>query len=161
VIGKAVLERIKAFVSSWETGASRGSDVRAIKEYEIAAAALLVEAAQMDDTFDDRERATILNLLTGRFGLTAEESKDLLNAAEEKVSQSSQLYGFTRAVKDAFTYEQRIELVEMLWEVAYTDGELHDYEASLIRRVTGLLQVSDHDSGAARKRALEKLDLKT
>ena len=155
-----MLERIKAFVNSWESGASRGGDVRAIKEYEVAAAALLVEAAQMDDTFDDHERATILNLLTGRFGLTAEESKDLLNAAEKKVSQSSQLYGFTKAVKDAFTYEQRIELVEMLWEVAYTDGELHDYEASLIRRVTGLLHVSDRDSGTARKRALEKLGLK-
>ena len=47
--------------------------------------------------------------------------------------------------------------MEMLWEVAYADGELHDYEASLIRRVTGLLHVSDRDSGAARKRALDRL----
>ena len=155
-----MLERIKAFVSSWDSGASRGDDVRAIKEYQVAAAALLVEAARMDDTFDASERTTILNLLTARFGLTALESEALLGAAEEKVAQSSQLYGFTRAVKDAFTNEQRIGLVEMLWEVAYTDGELHDYEASLIRRVTGLLHVSDRDSGTARKRALEKLGLK-
>ncbi len=155
-----MLERIKAFVSGWESSASRDDGARAIEEFQVAAAALLVEAAQMDDTFDARERATILNLLTGRFGLTAQEGEDLLDAAEEKVAQSSQLYGFTRAVKDAFTGEQRIELLEMLWEVAYTDGELHDYEASLIRRVTGLLHVSDRDSGAARKRVLEKLDFK-
>ncbi len=156
-----MLERIKAFVSKWETCAPRGNDVRAIEEYQVAAAALLVEAARMDDTFDSGERATILNLLTGRFALTAEEGEDLLDAAEEEVAQSNQLYGFTKAVKDAFTNEQRVELLEMLWEVAYSDGELHDYEASLIRRVTGLLHVSDRDSGAARKRALEKLALKT
>ena len=156
-----MLERIKAFVSGWESGASRDDGAREIEEFQVAAAALLVEAAQMDETFDARERATILKLLTGRFGLTAQEGEDLLDAAEEKAVQSSQLYGFTRAVKDAFTNEERIELVEMLWEVVYADGELHDYEASLIRRVTGLLHVSDRDSGAARKRVLEKLDLKT
>ncbi len=156
-----MLERIKTFVSSWESGASSGGDVRAIEEYQVAAAALLVEAAQMDETFDDLERATILSLLTGRFGLTAQEGEDLLDTAQEKVAQSSQLYGFTRAVKDAFSNEERIELLEMLWEVAYIDGELHDYEASLIRRVTGLLHVSDRDGGAARKRALEKLGLQT
>ncbi len=158
-----MLDRIKAFVNSWESGAAGGADAgaRAHEEYRIAAAALLVEAAQMDETFDDNERATILNLLTGRFALTAQEGQDLLGAAEEKVAQSSQLFGFTKAIKDAFTGAQRIELLEMLWEVAYSDGELHDYEASLIRRVTGLLHVSDRDSGAARKRALEKLGLKT
>ena len=47
----------------------------------------------------------------------------------------------------------------MLWEVAYADGELHDYEANLMRRVTGLLFVSDQESGEARKRALERLGL--
>jgi len=156
-----VLDRIKAFVRSWESGAPRGGGVRAAEEYQVAAAALLVEAAQMDDSFDDRERTTILSLLTARFGLTPQEGDDLLGAAQEKVAQSSQLYGFTRAVKDAFTNEERVELLEMLWEVAYSDGELHDYEASLIRRVTGLLHVSDRDSGAARKRALEKLDIQT
>ncbi len=160
MIRKAVFERIKAFVSNWESSAAPGERTHPIEEYQMAAAALLVEAAQMDETFDARERATIVNLLTGRFGLTIQESEELLEAAEEEVARSSQLYAFTRAVKDAFTGEERIELVEMLWEVAYTDGELHDYEASLIRRVTGLLQVSDRDSGAARKRALEKLGRK-
>jgi uncharacterized tellurite resistance protein B-like protein len=47
----------------------------------------------------------------------------------------------------------------MMWEVAYADGALHDYEASLLRRVTGLLYVSDRESGEARKRVLARLGL--
>ena len=49
--------------------------------------------------------------------------------------------------------------MEMLWEVAYADGTLHDYEANLLRRLTALIHVTDRESGQARKRALAKLGL--
>ena len=62
-------------------------------------------------------------------------------------------------VKAAFSQEERIELMEMLWEVVYADGELHHYEANLMRRLAGLLQVSDRDAGSARKRARKRLGL--
>ena len=50
-------------------------------------------------------------------------------------------------------------MLQMLWEVAYADGELHDYEASLLRQVAGLLYVTDQESGTARKRARERLEI--
>ena len=53
--------------------------------------------------------------------------------------------------------EERIELIEMIWEVVYADGELHDYEANLLRRLGGLLYVSDRERGDARKRVLARL----
>jgi len=111
----------------------------------------------MDDTFDARERAKVLDLVTQRFDLSREEALGLLVAAEEQVARSSQLHGFTRVVNKAFDQVERIELLEMLWEVTYADGELHDYEASLMRRLTGLLHVSDQESAAARNRALARL----
>ena len=55
--------------------------------------------------------------------------------------------------------EERIGVIEMLWEVAYADGELHDYEASLLRRVAGLLYVSDRANGEARLRVMAKLGI--
>jgi uncharacterized tellurite resistance protein B-like protein len=69
------------------------------------------------------------------------------------------LYGLTRTVKDKLDEEGRIELMEALWEVVYADGELHDYEGQLMRRLSGLLYVTDRESGEARKRALAKLGL--
>jgi len=138
--------------------ARRGGGSYDPEAYQLAAAALLVEAAQMDDTFDERERGKILDLVTTRFGLRREEGESLIDAAEDAVARSIQLHGFTRTIKSAFDHEERVELLEMLWEVAYVDGKLHDYEANLIRRITGLLQISDRESGSARKRALQRLN---
>jgi uncharacterized tellurite resistance protein B-like protein len=61
-------------------------------------------------------------------------------------------------IKAKFSLEERIDLMEMLWEVVYADGELHHYEANLMRRLAGLLHVSDRDVGAARKRAQARLE---
>ncbi len=64
---------------------------------------------------------------------------------------------FTRVVKDSFSHAERVELIEMIWEVVYADGERHDYEDSLMRRIAGLIYVSDRERGEARRRALARL----
>ena len=129
------------------------------EERQLAAAALMVEAATMDSTFDAAERERIAELIQERFALGPDEAVDLIAEAEQAVSASVQWHGFTSAIKDGFDHAERIELIEMLWEVAYADGQLHDYEASLLRRIAGLLYVSDRDSGEARKRVLARLGL--
>ena len=152
-----MLARLKALFSD-DAQPADGSAQDGIGEVEIAAAALLVESALMDGHFDAGERSKIAQLLGKRFSLGAAAADKLIETAEARVTRSPQLYGFTRVVKDEFEYEERIELIEMLWEVAYADGELHDFEASLMRRVAGLIYVSDQDSGAARRRVLERRD---
>jgi uncharacterized tellurite resistance protein B-like protein len=127
------------------------------EERQLAAAALMVEAATMDDTLDAAERARITSLVQNRFGLSPEDACDLVGEAERAAAASVEWHGFTRAIKEGFDDAERVELIEMLWEVAYADGELHDYEASLLRRIAGLLYVSDRDSGEARKRVLARL----
>jgi len=154
-----VINRVKAlFVERRGAPQVRGAG-HSHDELRIAAAALMVEAAQLDDAFDVRERDKIRELVAARFELGPEESDSLIETAETRVAESSQLHGFTRVVKAAFSPEERIELMEMLWEVVYADGELHHYEANLMRRLAGLLQVSDRDAGTARKRARERHDV--
>ncbi len=154
-----MINRIKAlFVERRGAPQARGAG-HSHDELRIAAAALMVEAAQLDDTFDARERDKIRELVAERFELGPEESDSLIETAEARVAESSQLHGFTRVVKAAFSQDERIELIEMLWQVVYADGELHHYEANLMRRLAGLLQVADRDVGAARKRARERLDV--
>jgi len=126
-------------------------------ELQLAAAALLVEAGRMDSNFDDAERETIARLLRGRFTLSQAETEELIAAASAEVEDAVELYSFARMVKDRFSHDERIELMGMLWEVAYADGQLHDFEASLLRRIAGLIYVSDRESGSARKRAMERL----
>ena len=150
-----MLDRIRRLLGGHSLAAQGAA--RSFEERQLAAAALMVEAAAMDETFDAAERARIEQLIQDRFGLSADEAADLIAQAERAASASVELHGFTRAVKDGFDQTERVQLIEMLWEVAYADGELHDYEASLLRRVAGLLYVSDRDSGEARKRVLARL----
>ena len=123
----------------------------------LAAAVLMLEAAAMDAHIGDDEKDKIAELLTRRFKLSPGAVEALMDAAEDRVRQSVDIYGFTRDLKDRFSLDERVELMEMLWEIAYVDGVLHDLEATLMRRLAGLLYVSDRQSGEARKRAMERL----
>ncbi len=155
-----MLGRIKDFFDGLAQAPER-PEAHGAEALQLAAAALMVEAALMNDVFDAAERDTIRGLLMDRFDLAAEEADELLGLAEARIAESNELYGFTRTIKDAYSNEERIALLEMLWQVVYADGELHDYEANLMRRITGLLHVTDRDSGAARKRALQQLQLES
>ena len=111
----------------------------------------------MDRQFDSAERQTITRLLRQRFGLADDEVASLVARAEQAVAETTQLFPFTHTVATRFSAQERIELMEMLWEVVYADGELDDFEANLLRRVGGLIYVTDKDSGAARLRVLARL----
>ena len=129
------------------------------REDQVAAAALLVEAARSDGNFGDTERQVIAASLGRHFGLSASQVEELLEVAERTSRESVEWHGFTHAVKEATSPEERVGLIELLWEVVLADGQVHDYEASLIRRLCGLLYVSGRESAEARNRARERLAL--
>ncbi len=152
-----MLNRIKALLTAGlpdDTPPHHGAD-----ELQVAAAALLVEAARMDDAFGPDEWEAIRGLLARRFDLNEDETKTLMETAETKATNAVELYSFAKVVKDGFDHDERVELMEMLWTVVHADGVVDDHEANLLRRVAGLIYVSDRESGAARKRARQKLNI--
>jgi uncharacterized tellurite resistance protein B-like protein len=153
-MGASVFERIVQLLAGGELDPRGPAD-----DLQIAVAALLVEAARMNDHFDAAERETIRRLLAARFGLSPEATGDLLAAAERAVARSAQLFRFTDMVIRRLEPEQRIPIIEMLWEVAYADGRLDPEEDALLRRIGGLIGVSDQDRMRARRRALQRLGL--
>ena len=152
-----MLAKIKSFL----TGEGEGENTSDTTNDGVAAAAVavFVEAAQLDGDFDETERRVIFNILIERFQLSSEDADALINDALREHDSPNKVYAATRLIRDVFSDEERIDVMEMLWEVAYADGEVHDYEANLVRRVAGLLYVQDRDSGRARKRVLERLNL--
>lgn len=138
-------------------GESRDEVLAGDDRLPLAVAALLVEAALQDTAFDEEERATVRHLLAERFRLGEAEVGQLLEEAEARARQSAQLFGFTSTVVKEWSAEERVELIEMLWQVAYSDGALDPHEDALLRRVAGLLHVTDRDRSLARRRALERL----
>jgi uncharacterized tellurite resistance protein B-like protein len=106
----------------------------------------------MDESIAGEERERIAELLAWRFGLAAAEARTLLQAGVRATEGHASWHGFTATIRAAFDEGERLRLIEMLWDVVLADGRLHDLEASLMRRIAGLLNVPDADSGAARKR---------
>lgn len=125
-------------------------------DLRLSVAVLLLEAARQDDRFDPKERAVIENVLTARFDLAPAECAQLMTAAEARASYIVQLYGHASEVSGHTTPDQRIALIEMLWEVAYADGVLDPQEDLLVRRIAGLIYVSDRDRVLARQRVLAR-----
>ncbi len=145
-----MLNRIRSLLG---TGLSPAHDDPA-DERRLAAAALLVEVATVDRNFDDRERHRIEAYVAERFSLSRQDSAKLIEAAEREVDGSVQLYAFTMAIRNGFTYDERVELMETLWRVVLADGHVDAYEDQLLRRIAGLIYVTDRDRGLARKRAV-------
>ena len=122
-----------------------------------ALAVLLIETAHSDDRITEREQRVLERALARRFQLQPFETARLVQAARQGAVRATDLYNFTRMVVQHFSEEERVGVIEMLWEVAYSDGELTGDEDSLIRRIAGLLYVSDADRGDAKHRARERI----
>ena len=127
------------------------------ENYEAACAALLCEAAYMDGSYDIREKEIIVKLIKKQFNLDDEEALIIVNSGEQLSQESSQIYGFTRAIKQSWKLENRIKILEMLWEVAYADGVLDPAEDMLIRRVAGLIHVEDRERMQAKNKIYNKM----
>ncbi|WP_321394976.1 TerB family tellurite resistance protein [Emcibacter sp.] len=135
-------------------GAGEGTSDR--QEEKLAAAALMVEVALQDGEFSGSERTHILALLEKRLGLEKAEASDMLKEAEKQVDDSHQILSFTRRIKDHFDEKGRENILELLWEVVYADGEESAYESNLMRRISGLLYVPDKASGRIRRQVRER-----
>ena len=156
-----MLERFKSFLGEGKSVAAAKERAHTPDEFHLAAAALLVHAATIDSVFDRKERDRIEWLCEHQFKLDHEEAHTLIEAAELEAGESVQLLRFTRTIKDGFSYDERIHLMEMLWEVVYADEVIEAHEAMLMRRIAGLIYVEDRDSGIAKSRARARLKNKS
>lgn len=129
------------------------------RRLRLAAAAVLVEAAALDGQVDAVEQRRIVEVLARQFSLGDAEAAELLAEASQMAQNAVELSGFAKTIKDGFDFDDRVRMIEMLWDVAYADGQLHDYEANLVRRIAGLIHVPDQDAGAARKRVMARLGI--
>tara|TARA_B100000886_G_scaffold326594_1_gene273233 strand:- start:317 stop:766 length:450 start_codon:yes stop_codon:yes gene_type:complete len=117
---------------------------------------LMIEAAYTDGQIEESELDKIKFSLINVFGEDPNDVTSVLNEAIKNKNNSKSLHHYTSFINKNFDDNKKLLLIETLWEIVLSDGELHDFEGSLIRRLAGLLYISDVNSGNARKRALDK-----
>jgi len=121
------------------------------KDKNISVTALLVHAAKIDENYTETEKEIIKKVIMKLNGINLEESEKLLKIAEKKEEDSNQIIGFTSEIKK-YSMEFRLKIIEIIWKIVYSDGASDNYETNLIRRICGLLYVSDKDNGIIKMR---------
>ncbi|WEX09970.1 TerB family tellurite resistance protein [Chelativorans sp. AA-79] len=107
----------------------------------VAAAALLIHVMTADGICSEDERVRLKSALSRAYNVSGAELKTLMKAAEEAEADAVDLYAFTSVLKRNLDEEARAEFVRLMWEVVFSDGELHELEDNLVWRVAELIGV--------------------
>ena len=137
---------------------NREKNISTLDENVFTIACILVEAALIDENFGSEEKKIITKIIKNNFKLNnIKEIQEVIERAVKSCKESSDLITFTRKIKQNWSIDKRIEVIEMLWKVCLVDGILEPYEDMLIRRVSGLIYVDDKNRNIAKVNALKKL----
>ena len=108
--------------------------------------ALLIHAAKIDENYTENEKKIIKKVIMDLNKINSSQADELLKLAEKKEGESNQIIEFTKEIKK-YSMEFKLKIVEIIWKIVYSDGTSDDYESNLIRRICGLLYISDKDNG--------------
>ena len=150
-----MLKTLKDLVDRFTQPASTQSPADREHALQLAAAVLLVEVVRSESSMDDAERTTMVTALRSKFALSDDGLERLLELAVTTSKTAYDYQRFTGSLNDHFTQEQKIRLVEAMWQVAYADAHIDANENHTISKVAGLLHVTHGEYIAAKMRAKE------
>lgn len=134
-------------------GSTAGAAADDEHRLRLATAALLVEVMRADGHFGTAEQSAVRAGLVEKFELAPDEAERLVELATSTAQEATDLFGFTTRLNERFTDAQKLRMVELMWAVAYADGQLADHERHLMWRVADLLHVPQGAYVLARQRA--------
>ncbi len=137
-----MLGSLKQFFEQFNAAADEQDQQHSI---ELACAVLLMEISKADANISNEEVKNIRHLLENSMKVNPEELDELLTLAQQQSEQATSLYPFTQMINEQFEYQDKIELMRSMWNVAYTDGRLDKYEEYQIRKLSDLLYIAHGD----------------
>ena len=121
---------------------------------QIAISTLMIQTAVYDGVFDEQEKSEILELIKKYFNFNEDQKLSLFKIAMKVNDDSNDMQQFTRILNDNLSEEEKLNIIEMLWKIIISDGHIDDYENALIRKISGLLYISDRDVGQIKKKLI-------
>jgi uncharacterized tellurite resistance protein B-like protein len=139
-----MIDVVKRFFGKTTTEVSKGANQNTEHDIRVATCALLVEIARIDEKFTAAEMQTILTILKQKYGLSQDHADALIAEAERELEKSVDLWQFTRLINENYTNEEKIKIIETLWQIVYVDGKMDQYEHYLMNKLQNLLRLT-HD----------------
>ena len=137
-----MIDIIKQFFSkeTLNTHPAHGGDTS--HDVRIATCALLLEMAHVDGKFSDSERLQIVQTLEDVYGLSEEAVDKLIRVTQEELDESIDLWRFTNLINQNYSVDEKIQVIEMVWRLAYSDGVLEEHEDYLLHKLANLLHLT-------------------
>ena len=135
-----MIDLVKKFFG--ETKKATNADKHTSHDIRVATCALLLEMAHIDGEFSDSERNRISSILERDYQLSDEHALELTKVANKELDGSVDLWQFTNLINRNYPLEEKIRIIEMVWEIAYTDGKLDKHEDYLVHKLAKLLHLT-------------------
>lgn len=137
-----MLDTLKRFFSTHPSGSNPENANNSEHDLRVAVCALFVEMAKIDETFSGPEMAAIIAILREKYGLSASHADALIAEADAELQKSVDLWQFAKLINENYSPEEKIEIIETLWQIVYVDQKLDKYEDYLMHKCGNLLRLS-------------------
>ena len=139
-----MIDMIKQFFCKATEDTSNTIEQKGDHDIQVATCGLFVEMARIDGKFTQAEMESVLGIIKEKYGLSQEYADALIAEAEKELEQSVDLWQFARLINANYSIEEKIEIIETLWQIVYVDGKMDKYEHYLMNKLNNLLRLS-HD----------------
>ena len=129
------------------------------EEKNILITSLLIECAKEDGDFSEEEILKIKNLLNTKLDIKKENIDSIFDSAIEISQESVEIYSLTKDIRDNFSHDEILKILEYMWVVMLADGHVDDFEAAMMRKIIGLFHLTGKDSSTAKQNAMKTLNI--
>ncbi len=151
-----MLDLIKKFFSSPLAPEEATPDEMPVHDIRIATCALLLEMARIDGEFSPRERDEIFAILKKVYGLSRQVAEQLHEEVERELEPSIDLWKFTNLINENYSEDEKLKVIELVWQIVYADGKLDMHEDYLVHKLATLLNIEHRQLITAKLRILNR-----
>ena len=138
---------------------NKNSPIASEDDKNILVTSLLIECAREDGNFSEEEISKIRNLLTTKLNVNNDKINTIFDGALKMSQKSVEIYSITRDIRDNFSHDEILKILEYMWIVMLADGHIDDFESALMRKMVGLFHLTGKDSSLAKENAQKFINI--
>jgi uncharacterized tellurite resistance protein B-like protein len=137
-----MLDSLKRFFRKSDADDAGSENIDGEYKLRVATCALFLEMARIDEVFTADEMESILTILKEKYGLSDEEANALVAEADRELDESVDLWQFAGLINENYSVDEKIKIIETLWQMVFVDGKMDRYEHYLMNKLKSLLRLS-------------------